>query len=450
LFKSLAPLARAALVRFAEARNEIAWVLAGQVLSFAGGFLAIKLLTVLLGAQAYGRFAAGLTLAGLCNMFVYGPISQALMRFYSICRERGELSAYFAVADRLSFAVALGFIALAAASGTAVWLALDRGWALIVLAALAVGIVAGTNSCLITVLSAQRKRRAVALLQALDAWLKPLLAMAFLWIAGPDAGVALLAFFLGTLLVTVAQWVRRETVRPPKTASVSTASRRQLRGQVLRYSASMGVFSFFGAISAYSDRWIALGLAGEHDLGVYAAMYQIANVPFVVMLAVITQLVTPVLYDRAGQATTAQALVRSDKLLGQTIAAAAILMGGLVLLAWALARPVLLLLTTPEFAQRSELLAPVVLALAVFQLGQLYTLRGMYHNRPSVYFWPKALQALTLALCGIVLTRGYGLVGLVIALNVSSLLYLGAVRLANRRLSPSDVAVASPSLPALD
>ena len=444
--KPLVRFAGAALARFAQARSEIAWVLAGQVLSFAGGFFAIKLLTVLLGPQGYGRFALGLTLAGLCNMFVYGPLSQALLRFYSICRERGEIAAYFTVADNLYAVIGAGFVALAAAAGVGVRLALDASWAQLVLAALAVGVIAGTNGYLITVLSARRMRRAVALLQALDAWLKPLVAFFVLWLEGPDPSLALLAFFLGTLAVTAVQWLRQGGFRPPSTSAVSAQARRRLRGELLGYGASLGVFSFFGAISAYSDRWIALGLAGEHDLGVYAAMYQIANVPFVVLLGVVMQLITPALYDRAGEATAAQALERSDRLLNHTIAASAILMAAFVFAAWALARPALLLLTTAQFAQRSELLAPIVLALAIFQLGQLYTLRGMYHNRPSIYFWAKALQALALVGCGLVCTRLYGLVGLVIALTVSSVLYLGAVLFANRRLSAADPLADTPPL----
>ena len=434
----IAPLIRTALARLLAARHEIAWVLVGQALSFAGGFAAIKLLTVMLGPQAYGRFALGLTLAGLCNMFVYGPLSQALLRFYSICRQRGDLATYFAVADRLYLGIGVGFGALALTIGAGVWLVLERDWALVVLAALAIGIAAGTNAYLITVLSALRKRRAVALFQVLDAWLKPLVASVLLLVWRPDAELALLGFLLGTLGVTLLQRAHSEVLRPATISAVSADARRLLRGELLRFGASFGAFSLFGAISAYADRWIALALAGEHDLGVYAAMYQIANAPFAIILAVVIQLITPALYDRAGEATAAEALVRSDRLLGRAIAMAAVVMAALVFVAWALARPALLLLTSAEFAERSELLAPVVLALAVFQLAQMYALKGMYHNRPSIYFWPKALQALTLVLCGLVFTRFFGLIGLVAALNVSSALYLGVVLLANRRLSPAD------------
>jgi len=418
--------------------------MSGQALSFVGGFLAIKLLTVFLGPQAYGRFALGLTLAGLCNMFVYGPLSQAVLRLYSVCRERDELPAYFVAADRIYLVVAVAFAGLALVAGTVVWFALDFAWAAVVFAALAVGIVAGTNSYVVMVLSALRKRRAVALFQALDAWLKPLVALVLLLAVGPDAGVALLGFFLATLGVTLVQRAWPGMVRPRNLAAVSADVRRTVQRELLGYAASVGTLSAFGATSAYADRWIALAANGEHDLGVYAAMYQIANAPFVVVVGIITQLIVPVLYDRAGQATGAEALARSDRLLGRTIWIAAVLMAAIVFAAWILARPALLLLTTPEFAGRAELLAPVVFALAIFQLGQLYTLKGMYHNVPSIYFRPKAVQALALAALGLPLAMHYGLAGLVVGLNASSLLYVGAVLLANRRLSPADRVAVSP------
>jgi len=173
-------------------------------------------------------------------------------------------------------------------------------------------------------------------------------------------------------------------------------------------------------------------------------MYQIANTPLVVVVGVITQLIVPILYERAGQATGSEALKHSDRLLGRTILMAAALMAAIVAAAWILARPLLLLLTTAQFAARAELLAPIVLAIAIFQLGQLHTLKGMYHNVPSIYFWPKGVQALALALFGLPLAWVYGLTGLVVGLNLSSLLYLGAVLLANRRRLPADPASAGP------
>ena len=84
-------------VRVFQLRHELAWVVTGQLLAFLGGFAGIKILTNVLGPEGYGQLALGLTIAGLLNMFVYGPIGQVVLRFFSVYRERGELSIYFTI-----------------------------------------------------------------------------------------------------------------------------------------------------------------------------------------------------------------------------------------------------------------------------------------------------------------------------------------------------------------
>jgi O-antigen/teichoic acid export membrane protein len=325
-------------------------------------------------------------------------------------------------------------MALLAAAGTGI--AMGRDWATVVAAALALGIATGINSYIVSVLSALRRRTAVAFFQGLDAWLKPLVALPFLLVAGRDAAVALAGFFCATLIVSAAQYpasIRARTASPGQPES--PALRREIRSEVVRYAASFAAFSAFGAISTYADRWIVLGVAGEHDLGVYAAMYQVANAPFVVVVGIITQLITPALFDRAGGAESAAAIEHSDRLLAHSIAASIAIMGAMVACGWLLARPLMMLLTSSDFAERSSLLGPIMLSLAIFQVGQLHSLKGLVHRSPEIYFWPKALQALALLVIGYALMKLFGIEGLVLALNLSALAYLASVLIANRKLA---------------
>ncbi|HEX9078711.1 MAG TPA: hypothetical protein VF795_03915, partial [Desulfuromonadaceae bacterium] len=85
------------LERIVKLRHEMAWIVAGQFFGFVGGFAGIKALTNIMGPKGYGELALGLTIAGLFNMYVYGPIANVVARFFAVYRERGRLGVYFAV-----------------------------------------------------------------------------------------------------------------------------------------------------------------------------------------------------------------------------------------------------------------------------------------------------------------------------------------------------------------
>ncbi len=80
---------------------EASWVATGQALSFLGGLIGIKLLTNVMSPESYGELALGLSIAGMVNMFLFGPLGQVVLRFHSICNEKGILDSYSRVLIRL-------------------------------------------------------------------------------------------------------------------------------------------------------------------------------------------------------------------------------------------------------------------------------------------------------------------------------------------------------------
>ena len=83
-------------------RAEIVWVAVGQVGYLIGTAAGIKVLTNIIGAEGYGKLAIGLTFAGLLNLFAYGPLAQAVLRFFSICRETSTAASAMSSSVRMS------------------------------------------------------------------------------------------------------------------------------------------------------------------------------------------------------------------------------------------------------------------------------------------------------------------------------------------------------------
>lgn len=429
---------KSAVVRIHRLRHELAWVLAGQLLAFLGGFAGVKLLTNAMGSEGYGRLALGMTIAGLLNMFIYGPIGQVVSRYFSVYRERGDLDVYFFVLKKVHVIAGALLILVTVAAGATVgwWFGLD--WALLVVTALLFGIVGGVNSSFLALQGAIRQRKIVALHQAADTWARPVLAVSGLWWLGNSAPSAFVGFIAGTFLVTLSQGVfalRSPQIlghwRPgdPGDIQWQSASR-----EYFAYASSITVFAGFAAISMYADRWVLQGLFGESEVGIYAALYQIGSAPVTLLMGLISQFFVPIIFDRAGSMTKNAQAESSSRLLNQVVIVSAILLVPIVMTAYFFSEPVVRVLTNAEFSKHSEVLWVIVSGIALFNIGQLLSIKGLNFGRPEIYFLPKAAQALMFLLLMYLLANRYGLVGVAMALSGSSFLYILTVLGANRRL----------------
>jgi O-antigen/teichoic acid export membrane protein len=187
------------------ARLEVFWVVVGQGATILGMFVGIKVLTNAMGPEAYGQLGLGMTIAGFLNQFIYGPLSQAAFRFYSVYRERRELHLYFNVFARMYFFVAVLVVIFCGVSVGAVYSWIDTGWAWLTGAALLLGLSTGVNAFFLVLNTAMRARKIVALHDGADAWLRVSCAIAGLYFFSNRGHIALMGYFVGTLLVTVSQ-----------------------------------------------------------------------------------------------------------------------------------------------------------------------------------------------------------------------------------------------------
>ena len=425
--------------RVVRQRTELAWVMVGQVLTFLGGFAGIKLLTNAMGSEGYGRLALGMTLAGLLNMFIYGPMGQVVSRYFSIYRERGDLDVYFFVLKKAHIAAAALLILCTVAAGVLVrrWWGVD--WALLVVAALLFGMVGGVNSSFLALQTAIRQRKIVALHQAADTWARPVLAIFGLWVLGNGAPSAFVGFMAGTLLIVLSQGVcvwRSPRIRGHWQAPHERAIPWQPASrEYFAYASPFILFAGFAATSMYADRWVLQGLFGESEVGIYTALYQIGSAPVTFLMGLISQLAVPIIFERAGAMTQAAQAQSSSQLLRQVVIVSAILLVPIVTAAYFFGEPLVRILTNTAFSKSSDALWIIVSGIALFNIGQLLSIKGQNYGRPAVYLFPKAAQALSFLLLMYLLAGSHGLIGVAMALSGSSLLYLLMVVSANRRLT---------------
>ena len=421
-----------------RARYELAWVIIGQASVFVGAIVSVKVLTSAMGPKSYGQLALGITIAGFVNMFVYGPIAQIVLRFFSICQERGELSHYSAALRKIHKASGVIVLVLSILIALAINRLVNLEWALLVMMASLFGIVTGVNASLTYLQNALRKRKIVALHQGADAWLRPIIAFALVLIFSNSGYNALLGFTLGTFATTLSlglfTFKRDDTGLFLRDKRGQHEISKRLFSEFYSYAMPFFIFAIFGAISTYSDRWVLEALFGDKEVGIYAAIIQIANAPIVLLMGVITQLMIPIIFEQAGAMTNAGQASNSEKMLRQTISMTIFLLLPIVLIAYLYGKSIITIMTSPAFGGYHQSLWVVVLGLSFFHVAQLQVTKGLNYHQTKLYIWPKCIQAVTFLVLLYLFARSMSVFGAALALCVSSFIYLISVMFVNKNL----------------
>jgi O-antigen/teichoic acid export membrane protein len=424
--------------RLASVKNEMIWVMFGQTCAFIGGVVAIKVLTNAMGPKSYGQLALGMTIAGFINMFIYGPIAQVVLRFFSICRERDELYPYFIILKKMHKAAAVIILILAGLAAAVIAKFVDSEWALIILSAALFGVVGGVNASLVSLQNANMQRKIVALHQGADAFLRALFALIFLFIFGNRGYSALLGFVIGTLVITLSQGFFTLKHEDTSKWRQSKPARNQVQGKLFHefysYVFPFFIFAIFAGLSTYGDRWILQGLFGEKEVGIYTAIIQIANAPVALLIGIITQFMVPIIFERAGTMTNSMQAKKSEELLHRTIGVTVVFLIPIVLVAFYYGETIIRLLTSPDFAEYYQSLWIAVLGFSLFNIGQLLLLKGLKINQSSLYMWPKIVQAISFLGLVYFLAKDLSVLGAAIALLLSSLIYLICIIIVNKGL----------------
>lgn len=419
--------------------KELYWVAVGQFVALLGGVATIKLLTNLMSVQNYGILTLGLTFVGLSGQFAYGPLANAIARYFPIWQEKGNLGGLLRGVrtghERLfifvmSISVVLSFIAGAI-------FGVQWGWLFFVSAILAV--VTGAQSSLLTLQTAVRERKSVAVFQALDPWLRTGIAVVAMWAIGRSAHVALAGFTLGTGLVVVMQLYllkkKGDWSELFQKTGILHEQDKVVLGQLWSYAVAFVPIAACGVIASYADRWILLGMFGEKEVGIYAALLLIASTPINALAAVLHQFIVPVVFTKVGTVTDSEHINVSGRKIRYVLASFTAISFPILLLMGVAGREILRLLTNPVYAQYYSMLWVFTLGAFLARFAELLTLKGFVQSMPKIYILPKAIQSVAFVLLIFLFVHSVGISGVAWAFCVSSFIYVASIVWVNARIS---------------
>lgn len=411
--------------QFQRLGREFFWIGLGQALATLGSLVAVRLLTGVLSPEVYGELALGLTLATLLNQVMLGPLNGAALRFFAPAREAGEPGPFLAALRRLLVKATGVAAALAAGTALALLLAGQTHWLGLGTAAFGFALLSGYNATLNSLQNAARQRTIVAWHQALYAWAHSLAALGLVLWLGVSSAVAMWGYALSTSLVLLSQfWFFRRIMQPASAVEVEETLSQRWETRMLSYAWPFAAWGIFTWAQMASDRWALQMFSTTQAVGLYAVLYQLGYYPITILTGLMVQLVAPVFFQRAGDASDA-ARVEQVHTINWWLTMSVLLLTGLAtLFAMGLHRFIFHWLVAPDYRDVSSLLPGLVMAGGLFATGQFATISLLSDVETRNLIVPKIVTAIIGVLLNIIGVIHWGLTGVVGAGIVAGAIYL--------------------------
>lgn len=348
------------------------WIVIGQIAVVVGMMVGVKIITGYLDPNAYGELALGMTLATLIGQTLMGPISNGIMRFYAPASETLDVVGYFKDVKKLVRRVTV--IAILIFPVILVILAIIGRNEIMTIAILSLvyAIVKGCNSILNGIQNAARQRSIVALHQGLDPWFRFIIAAILMTYTSHSAISAIIGYTIAAIMILISQYAFFGKVYG--NANTQTQKGRNWYYDMVKFSWPFVTWGLFTWAQQISDRWALNVFQSTYEVGLYAVLYQMGYFPILMASGLAVQFFTPILYQRAGDASDNNRNANVTKLSYKL--ASIVLLGTIsaVIISIYFHSEIFMVFIDDKYAIVSYLLPWVFLSSGVFAAGQVLSI----------------------------------------------------------------------------
>ncbi len=415
------------LPRIIRLSRELAWVVVGQASAVLGSLVGLRVLTEYLGATEFGVLALSLTIFTLFGTLLFAGPGQAVMRFFKASVESGQADTFMRAAWKSVFQRTAVAAVLTVAGVVVLRLAGKTEWGSLFVAAAVYSIFMAFSTILDGAQIALRQRAVVAWHSGLGQWLRLLFALVLFTFFGRTAHIALWGYSLAAIVVFSSQFLLFQRYRR-RLQPVPIEAGRTVHGEWLQqinaYSWPFASWGIFYWLHSSSERWALEHFSDTVSVGLYAALFQPGFGLMTLAFNVFIQFFIPMLYSRAGDGSDESQINDARNLNVRLIGFFLVLSFAAFIVTLAFHRPLFSLLVAPKFRNVSDLLPVLVLSGGLFSCGELVSFHILSGTTSKQLILPKIGSAVTGTLITIVAAAFWGLVGVVVASLVSSVIYL--------------------------
>jgi len=298
---------------------EVCWVIGGQAATALGTLVGVRILTQYLSPDGYGVVSLATGMSTLAISLIATPITQAAIHYYPGVVADGSASELLAAVARCYRAMA-PWAALAAVAGGVCYVVWGHGSPVLVVL---LGLLFTSDcwrSANLSLLNAARRQERYGLWMAADAWSRPLaasLAVVLVGLAHGSPGlahgspgqssVAVLASYVVVSACLLVVFSYRLWPAAEEATARAAARAKALDTRMWSYALPLIPLGVISWASTLGDRYIIGGLLGVADAGIYAAVYGLSCLPFLILNGTVEQALRPIYQTAVTRAESARA-----------------------------------------------------------------------------------------------------------------------------------------------
>ena len=297
--------------------KEGSWIVVGQIATFSGSLVMVRVLTEYLEPIRYGELALGLTVAGLMNATMLGVVSNSIIRFYPIAIEKKDFFGYWRAVRRLILYATLATLIIGFLLIAGLFLLGFRHWTGLAIASIVFSLIGSYNSVFAGIQNAARQRSIVAFHNALGAWLKIGLAVVMIYWLGNTGTAVLIGFSSSTALILFSQLLFFRRIIPNDVAKIVRDD--QLLRKMWVYSFPFVTWGLIAGVQQNSARWALEVFQSTEVVGLYSVLSQLGYVPIQIIAGMAMSFLMPILFARYGDGTSSLRNNNVSKLINKVV-----------------------------------------------------------------------------------------------------------------------------------
>jgi len=404
-------------------RKDLGWIVIGQILFGLGSLVGIKLITSLLNPGDYGMLALILTFTTLFQQIIFSPLQQSVMRFILPAKEESKLDEFLKIGRQLygkatllvagvSFLVILFF-----------FINKNQSVSQILIVTTFFTIFSAYKSTLDSLLNTLFHRRLSVIFQSSEIWLRYILASLALYLISRDVIFAMLGFFISVMItyfIEIKEF-NKITSKQPELKEYSKPTNWQKL--IINYGLPFSMWGIFTWLESASPRWILQLHSSTHEVGLFAASYQLGFYPMSLLSGVLLQYMVPVAFNRAGKGDDMKRINEAFNII-KTITVSAFLIVIVAFVFSIVFRDFLVnILLGDKFNEVRRYFPYLLLGSGFYMLGQIISVYFLSQNKSKELLVIKILVALILVLLTFFLTVEYSISGTVFSILLAYLIY---------------------------
>ena len=390
-----------------------------------GALAGIRILTEFMHPELYGQLALGLTLSTLVSQTFMGPISAGSSRFFSAASESAELKLYLKAIRRLTSNVTFGLIFFTSISIAGLIFFEYQSWILLILASISFSVLTGYNNIFNAIQNAARNRKIVALHSGITPWARIFAAVILMYLFGVSATIVILGYVIGTLVILASHFFYLQPVIKTSKKQLSTHNNtiNFWQGRIVDYSWPFATWGIFVALHLASDKWALATFSTSESVGFYTVLFQIGYFPVAIFTEMLVSVVSPIIFQRAGDASSQQRVIKAVKLNVLTMGIVLIVTSIIFIIAWTGHAIIFDLLAAKQYTKVSYLLPWFTLSAGIVAAAHVLSLARMSILQTKELITPKIVTAILGLLLNYFGAHLYGLEGVVFAQLIFSIIY---------------------------